>query len=313
MSISKASGFTLIEVLISITIGSLLLISLMQLVDPAMRAHEQSRTDNDALQDGHFAMEQIRRIVSTSETLFIPMPDNPGTTQNESVRDVIAVAMPHAMDRDEDGWADGNNDRDFQDSNQNSARDVDEPERIDEDFGDDRFNSSGSGIYGIDDNNDGSIDEGGNKDDDEDGSNNEDPENGIDDDGDGQIDEDTKKDQNEDGESGVAGVDDDEDGSVDEENKNDNDEDGVRGEDWFDVIVFSVSGGNLVQRIPNLDPTDGTDFSTYVIAENVNSFSITRQVGGDGKTIVLDVTLVLDKANGQTKSFNSVIRLGGAL
>lgn len=307
-------GFTLIEVLISMAIAAMLIVSLMQIINPALDAREHSQAEISALNDARFAMQQMRNVIGKSNTLFIPKPDNPGTVWNESVRDVLAISMPHSLDRDKDGWADGNNDKDFLDLNQNGTRDVGEPERIDEDFYDDWFNNGVSGIYGIDDNGDGTADNGqGKNDDDEDGVNNEDNINGIDDDGDGAIDEDTKKDVNDDGESGVKGVDDDLDGNIDEDNKNDNDEDGSVGEDWYDPIVFYITGTSLMQRIPNLDPIDGTDFSDYIIAENVTAFSVERQIGTDAKTILLNITLTVNMDNGKPKTVSALIRLGGDL
>ena len=249
--------------------------------------------------------------------LLIPLGENPSTAYSESVRDVLAVTMPSTMDRDGDGWADANNDKDFLDKNQNGSRDAGEPERIDEDMDLDNYNNGQPGIIGIDDNGDGLIDNSSaaipNRDNDEDGSSSEDRVNGIDDDNDGSIDEDFTHDMNDDGKSGIAGVDDDLDGVTDEGPLGDDDEDGSNNEDWFDPVVFFLSGTTLMQRIPNLNPADGTEFGEYPIAENVSQFRVERILGGDGSTVLVDITLELSPPDAEKVSLKTRIRLGGRL
>lgn len=222
------------------------------------------------------------------------------------MRDVLAVTLDPTLDRDKNGWADADNDKDGQ---------------IDEDVGSDNNNDLAAGIYGIDDDNDGNIDESDKEDDDEDedntGNKDEDPVNNIDDDGDGSIDEDFSADVNGDEFAGLAGQDDDNDGSTDESNKEDDDEDedntGKKDEDWFDSVVFFLNGTTLMQRIPNLDPVDGTDYTEHPIAENVSQFLVKRMMGGDGKTVLVDFTLELTPPGGKPISLNTRIRVSGGL
>lgn len=68
-----------------------------------------------------------------------------------------------------------------------------------------------------------------------------------------------------------------------------------------------------MQRIPNLNPVDGNDYGEYAIAENVSQFRIERIVGGDGKTVLVDLTLELTPPNASPVSLNTRIRLGGML
>ena len=213
------------------------------------------------------------------------------------------------MDRDKDGWADANNDKDYQDINSNSLRDTDEPERIDEDLSSDNTNDSSPGIIGIDDNGDGIVDNSAaaspNYDNDEDSIETEDSLNGIDADGyldddtDGSIDEDINKDMNNDGLPVADSDDDDEDGSIQE--------------DWFDAVVFFLNGTTLMQRIPNINPANGADYTEYMIAENVSQLRIERLLGNDGQTVLVDITLQVSPANAESISLNTQVRIGAGL
>ena len=298
------SGFTLIELLLVVAISGMLIVSVSSLINPALQAESASRQQNENLQEARFAMQQMVRMVSESHRLLIPFSDNPSTAWSESVRDILAVNMPEGIDRDKDGWADADNDKDG---------------KVDEDPGGDLTNDSASGIIGIDDDGDGLVDEAhsgsgpAGEDDDEDGAANEDGWNDIDDDGDSATDEDPKKDMSDDGKAGIIGVDDDGDSVVDEGDKNDDDEDGSIDEDWFDPVVFFLSGTTLMQRIPNLNPTDGTDYGEYPVADNVSNFRVERLIGGDGTTVLVDITLELTPSDVDPVSLNTRIRLGGRL
>ncbi len=181
----------------------------------------------------------------------------------------------------------------------NSSRDLGEPERIDEDVDNDNTNDGKSGIIFIDDNGDGNIDNSGNQDDEEDGGNNEDPSSDVnndgyaDDDNDGATDEDLKNDMNDDNKAGTKGVDDDLDGAIDEGSNQDDDEDGTSNEDWFDPVVYFLNGTTLMERMPNINPADGNGFTEYPIADNVSQFLVKRVTGGDGATVLVDITLTM--------------------
>ncbi|MEQ1560991.1 MAG: hypothetical protein ABL933_18910, partial [Methyloglobulus sp.] len=118
-------------------------------------------------------MQRMVRAASKSRHLMIPLGENTNPINSpwsESVRGdkadgypdigVLAVSLDPTLDRNKDGWADANNDRDFLDVNKNGIRDAGEPERIDEDTGNDDTNDGASGIKGIDDNGDGINDNG---------------------------------------------------------------------------------------------------------------------------------------------------------
>jgi hypothetical protein len=216
---------------------------------------------------------------------------------------VLAVALDPGLDRNLDGIADADNDGDG---------------RSDEDSADDLTDDAANGIVGIDDDGDGAVDEGGTgpsgsyTDDDEDGSFDEDPVNGVDDDGDGSVDEDPPGDRNGDGAPGVAGVDDDADGSTDEGASSDDDEGGWNNEDGLEPVVFFLNGTTLVERLPNLDPADGLDFTERPIAENVSAFQAERLAPGpNDRAVLVELTLQLAAASGETVDLTTRVRVGG--
>jgi type II secretory pathway pseudopilin PulG len=330
-------GLTVIEILVSVGVGAILILSLSGTVGQALDTRNQTRARAELLQDGNFAMDRMLRAVGGSRRLMLPLADNPATAWREHVREqtvpasppetdsvvataVLAVTLPPTADLG-DGWADANNDRDYQDLNGNSVRDPGEPERIDEDVGQDNTNDNEAGIVGIDDNGDGLVDvstEGhANHDNDEEEGHTDDSVNGLDDDGDGSIDEDIHDDMNMDGESGVLGVDDDLDGDIDEEGPQDDDEDGSKDEDWFDPLVFFMQGTDLIERRPvpfdtNFDFTvDGLDFVESVIAENVSRFRVERVPAPPGGAVTVDLILELTDQNANQVELHSVARLGG--
>ncbi len=307
-------GFTLVELLVSLAIAAMLLTALAGLVDTALDTRSDTRPRGDGLQDARFAMQRMVSATRASERLLLPLADNPNTNWREHVREqtvpasppegdstlataVLAVALDPDLDIDKDGIDDADNDRDG---------------RVNEDWSDDATNDLAPGIVGIDDDGDGAVDEGSLiPNDDEDAGDDEDPVNGVDDDGDGTIDEDAPHDVNGDNESGIAGVDDDGDGSVDEDHQHDDDEDGTRDEDWIDVHAFYLRSSELIERRPNLNPVDGTDFAEHVIAENVTRFRVERIPDAGKRAVLVDLTLEVTEPGGDPVSLNARLRVGG--
>ena len=335
---SRQRGLTILEILVSVAIGAVLILSLSGVTGQALDANDQSRSKMQLLQDGQFAMDRMLTAVSGSSTLLLPLADNPGTAWREHVREqtvpasapepfsvlataVLAVVLPASQDIDEDGWSDANSDKDFLDINGNSSRDPGEPERIDEDLFHDATNDGAPGIVGIDDNGNGFVDDSfsGVHDNDEDYSAHEDFFDGIDNDGDGSVDEDANHDNNDDGEPGIAGVDDDLDGSIDEGHKDDDDEDGVNNEDSLEPVVYFLQGSNLIERRPmpydvNDDKTiDGLDYLESVVAEGVTRFRIERIPAPPGGRVTVDVTLELAAQGTDPVRLHSIVRIGGRL
>lgn len=299
---SRLSGFTLIEVLLAAAITAVLLTSLGSVVTNSLDVNDEVRLRNALTRDARFAMGRMIRAVNRTRVLLVPMAEDPNTMNSESLIEpgLLAVSLDPYLDRDLDGFSDADNDRDG---------------LVDEDLPRDSSNDGKPGIIGIDDDNSGIADFSfaGDRDDDETGFiGDEDPIDGADNDGDGAIDEDPPADMNGDGAPGVAGVDDDGDGLFDEGNPEDDDEDGTSDEDWYDVVVYFLSGTDLIERTPDLDPNDGTDFTERVIAENVSLFRVERRDRGSNRADLVEISIEVSQANASV-ALTQRTRVGGAL
>ncbi len=309
------------ELLLALAIAVVLVGAMAGVLGQTLQTQELVRDKNALYQEARFAMQRMVNAVGGTRLLLIPLGENPATAWPESVREypprvafpnetaVLAVTLDPTLDHDQDGWADANNDKDFLDINGNTIRDAGEPERIDEDWPNDANNDNSAGIENIDDDNDGATDEGSANDDDEDGISGEEPVDGIDNDGDGSIDEDTDDDMNQDGFAGTGGV----------GNQQDDDEDGLKNEDWQDSVVFFQSNDPalcatnscLVERLPNVNPVDGQDYSERPIAENVTVFRVERVPEGVKRAVMINISLQLTNAAGESVSFRTQVRAGG--
>lgn len=330
-------GLTLLEILISVSIAGILIAAISGFINTALNAGQTTHFQNDTQQQARFAMQRMTRAVSKSRQLRLPLGENLNTKCSESVRGdnsdsdannncndigVLAVALDPTLDRDKDGWADANNDKDFLDVNKSGTRDAGEPEQIDEDTGKDNNNDGASGIKDIDDDGDINADIDGlsTTDNDEDGINNEDSIDGVDNDNplDGSIDEDIDKDMNGNLKPGITGVDDDYDGAVDDGVIDDDDEDGAVSEDWIDEQVFFLdktdpNNYKLKERLPDINAVDGADYTEYVIVENVSQFRIERLLGANGSTVLVDITLTLSPPGSQPVILNTRVGVDGGL
>lgn len=332
-------GLTLVELLFAVAITGLLVAGLAGIVNQTIQAQDVAAKQTSQMAELRFALQRMVSAVSGSTRLILPLADNPATAWREHVREqtvpaqapesgsvlataVLAVTLDHAIDIDGDGWSDANNDKDFLDLNGNLLRDANEPEVIDEDLSDDSSGDGQPGLIGIDDDGDGYVDESATArpqaDDDEDDAMDEDPLDGADTDGDGSVGEDPSGDMNGDGEGGVAGEsclllictpipgdlnDDDADLSADEER--------------LDAVVYFLSAGQLIERMPSPYDTnsdlivDGRDYTESVIAEGVRWFKVER-LPKNGGAQLLEISLALGSA--ETSSQLSVqVRVGGGL
>ena len=317
----RGRGFTLVELLITVLMAALIMVGLNGVLNSTIGSSAYVEARNGLIRDGEFAMDRMVRTVSQSRLLLLPLADKSATNWPENIREqtvppsppigdstlataVLAVTLPLTSDLDFNGIPDADNDGDG---------------RIDEDSGADRNNDNTSGIYLIDDGGDGAVDEHSSNDDDEYlDDQDDDPENDVDDDNDNNVDEDPPADINGDGCPGLCGVDDDADGAVDEAGVADDDEDGQLSEDWYDPVVFLMSGTTLVQRTPvpwdenGVGGVDGRDFVTSTLAENVTRLRFERLVGSGGAQLI-DITLELTTQEGGVVSLNTRVRVGGGL
>ena len=295
-------GLTLVEVTVTMAIAGILLAALGSTVMNALSVREDTQRENALTREARFAMDRMLRFTGRSRRLLAPLHEDPNTGRSESIVEpgFIALTLDPELDRDLDGFADADNDRDG---------------RVDEDLPGDSTNDGRPGVRGIDDDNSGitDISISGAQDDDETGFlRDEDPINGIDDDGDGTIDEDPPSDMNGDGAPGIASFDDDGDGLVDEGDVSDDDEDGQTDEDWYDVVAYRLDSGRLMERLPNLSPADGQDYTERVIAADVETFRVEFLPLGTKRSELLDITLVLAR-EGERISLRQRVRIGGRL
>ncbi len=318
-------GFSYIELLVAVAIGTILMGALIGVVYTASETQDEVEQRNKLAGDARFAMSRMADLLSRSERLLLPLRDNAATNWPEHIREqtlpasppigdstlataVLAFTLPADIDTNDDGFADADNDQDG---------------RIDEDLPTDNNFDGEDGILGIDDDGDGDIDEGiSASDNDEQGGELDDFINGLDDDGDGSIDEDVGEDMNGDGEDGIIGVDDDGDGSIDEPTSSviDDDEDGDDGEDWYDTVVFFMSGDDIVERMPvprdvNADAViDGKDYIESTLADNVTRFRIERIDDPSLREQLVDIQLELtNRDTGEVFQLQTQVRVGAGL
>jgi len=240
-------GLTLVELLISIVIISMIAGVSTRMVGGALDSWEHNRGKEDLLNSARLAMERMISGVRTTTWVLLPLmisdPTDPlYPASSYYPRDILAVSG--MIDNDGDGL-------------------------FDEDPYYDITWSNKSGIKGIDDNNDGLVDNGfAGADDDEDGVKNEDPIDGIDNDGDGRVDEDPD--------------------SAFYSSADNDDGDWGSNEDVFDPLIYYLNGTELRERRDEYNFTNSDD----VIAGNVTQFIVLRRMV-NGNTLI-DIYLKLD-------------------
>ena len=169
-------GFTLIEVLMTMVIGSVLILGVSNVMSRTLQARDVAHIQNELTRQSRFALQQLVKGVAQTGSVQLPLLDNPLTTDAENIREqffpaspppdddgfagaVLAVTPSALTDLDGDGIADADNDHDG---------------LIDEDPGGDTNSDTCSGSCLVDDNRDGIVDNGSANDDDEDGVTDED-------------------------------------------------------------------------------------------------------------------------------------------
>lgn len=235
-------GIALVELLVGAAITALVLAALAGVTSTVRQTSSQLSERALLQRDARLALERVATMFEGSRRLLVPLE------VDKSTRNVLAIALPPTLDRNGDGFADADNDR-------NGTPDDDLPA--------DETNDAAAGIAGIDDDGDGTADNG----------------------------------------SGVT----------------DNDEDGSLGSpptapkagtDWLDAVVFRHSGTQLIERLPNINPADGTDFTERPIADNVTAFNVTRVPTGNRRVREVLVQLSLTGPGGETGSWSRRLRLG---
>ncbi len=273
MRIGNKKGFTLVELLLVITIMGIIVGATMPLLSTSLKAHATASAHSSLSHEGLLIMDRITSGLRKTTVVAVP-------NGHLHSRDLLAFSRLV------------NSDNDFYFADPLFPR-------IDEDPGD--YYSFGSyGIAGIDEDGDGLFDEGDWRDEDEDGLFDEDSLNGLDDDGDGTIDEGVRADYNADMKNGILGIDDDGDGTVDESqgaNHDDDDEDGAKDEEEILFVVYTYnSSTNSLTEIHSTTNGIGGSAPQVVLSTRVTNFiaeyitptltKITLELTGDDDKVV---------------------------
>jgi prepilin-type N-terminal cleavage/methylation domain-containing protein len=275
--LQKNSGLTLLELLIALSMVAIMGGVSARVLAVAIESWNYSRHQGEAVQNACWALDHIVQRVRSSNRLLLPFRGTAGSTYHE-------LAFSAMVDTDGDGL-------------------------IDEDPGADMTGDGVSGILGIDDDRNGTVDEGQVNDDDEDGywsmawiRVDEDPVDGHGDDGDILIDEDPGGDMNGDGRPGVAGKDDDGDGLIDEGDVNNDDEDDRVDEDPVEYWLYYLdSQGRLLERYY-------TNAQPEILAEGVTTFQVTRTESSGGRSGI-SLTLGITKPEGDEIRLKALVYL----
>ena len=94
-----SAGFTLIEVLFAVAISTVLMLGLSAAMRVGTDASEDARARNALARDAHFAMERMVRAVRGAPRLMLPLIENPGTGQLESVGKLIDAGTAAGANR----------------------------------------------------------------------------------------------------------------------------------------------------------------------------------------------------------------------
>jgi prepilin-type N-terminal cleavage/methylation domain-containing protein len=103
------SGFTLLELLISIAILSIIMIGLHQAMNTALSAHQKTTDRQELLARARYSMERMVMFVQETDQIEIPAADN--LVLNERVLDTYDNDT-HGYIAEGDGYLDADNDRD---------------------------------------------------------------------------------------------------------------------------------------------------------------------------------------------------------
>ncbi len=272
----NAIGFTLVELLVAIGIFAMIAAGATALLTASLNAQNQGDSRVGLYWEGSMLMERMASALRNCTYLLIPNAHQP-------TRDFLAFSG--IVNEDDDFY-------------------FDDPlfPRIDEDPDSDLTDDGLTGIGGVDDDGDGSVDENpkGHYDNDEDGSLNEDPLDGIDNDEDGNVDEDPHQDVNGDNLPGIALVDDNGDGTVDNGGHfSDDDEDGEKSEDGLNALLYSLVSGTSTLQVKDTHSGQITPLST-----SVGAFEVTF----DAPDRVL-ITLTLTDDEGKNLTLSEYVHL----
>ncbi|MBI5740458.1 MAG: hypothetical protein HZA16_07025 [Nitrospirae bacterium] len=250
------------ELLISITIISVIAGVFVNLVAGSLDSWKYNKDRGELINTAQLAMDRMVSKVRNSRLVLLPLKISDPTDLLYPVTSYYPLemlAVSANIDNDGDGLAD-------------------------EDPPADTTGDGASGIKGIDDDNDGSVDEPTFDDNDEIPAKNDDPIDGIDNDLDGRVDEDPGRNF-----YGAAF---------------DDDGDGASDEDPFDPVIYYLNGTNLMEKQNVLTATTADN----IIAENVSEFMVLRR-RVNGNTLI-DIRLTLDNGKGSVELRTTALARG---
>jgi len=102
-----SSGFTLLELLISIAILSMIMIGLQQVMGTALSAHRQTTEKTELLAQARYAMERMVMFVQETDQIDVPSVDK--LVVNERLIDTYKNDL-HSYLFEGDGYLDADND-----------------------------------------------------------------------------------------------------------------------------------------------------------------------------------------------------------
>ena len=279
-------GLTLVELLVTITIMVIIAAAAIPLLSTGLHVHAKGTARSRLYHEGLMLMEKMTSSVRKTSYLQIPNSHKPD-------RNMLAVA--NLVNEDNDFY-------------------FGDPlfPRVDEDFGDD-FMWAGYGIFGVDDDGDGNVDDGQFRDDDEDGVYDEEILDGLDNDGDGNIDEDLSIDFTKDNATGIIDMDDDGDGQVDESSNpdplGDEDEDGQKGEDSVTFVLFYYDDATNTLREIVPSNTSGIYTPDYdvILSTRVTDFTATYYPPDTTNHPRISIALTLTGDDGEGVTFTEYV------
>lgn len=119
------SGFTLIEMLIVITIIGIMIGGLQQIMTTAITAYDSAKEDQDLLTQARYSMERMVKFVQETDAIVLPVDPSDGEILkvNERMMDTYDNATNnYAIDGD--GLLDADNDSDKQVNESGEAADL---------------------------------------------------------------------------------------------------------------------------------------------------------------------------------------------
>ena len=122
-SMNDSSGFTLLELLISIAILAMIMIGLQQVMGTALSAHRQTTEKTELLAQARYAMERMVMFVQETDQIDIPSVDK--LVVNERLIDTYRNDL-HSYLLEGDGYLDADNDHNGQ-VNEGTPEDPPDP------------------------------------------------------------------------------------------------------------------------------------------------------------------------------------------